>query len=340
VRTARLHGVGDVRLSDELMPEPGSGETVVKVTAVGLCGSDLHWFAEGGIGDAELTRPLVLGHEIGGVLEGGPEHGRRVAVDPAQPCGQCEQCLDGHRNLCRLIRFAGHGGTDGGLREFLAWPTALLHPVPEALSDADTAMLEPLGVALHVLDLTHLRIGDTVAVIGCGPIGLGAVQLARVAGAAQVIAVEPLGHRREAAERYGADVVLDAGNERVRDGLDDATNGRGVDAVIEAAGTDAAVALAVHAARPGGRVVLAGIPDQDTTTFPAAAARRKGLTLKLARRMKEMYPRAIRLVEQGRVDVRSLVTHTFSLDDIDEALLVAHRREGLKVVVLPNGRRQ
>ena len=340
MKVARLHGVGDIRLADESKPDSGSGKSLVRVTAVGLCGSDLHWFGEGGIGDAALTKPLVLGHEIGGVLEGGPQHGRRVAVDPAQPCGQCEECHDGNRNLCRLVRFAGHGGHDGGLREFISWPAALLHPVPDSFSDADAAMLEPLGVALHAMDLSRVRVGDTVAIVGCGPIGLCAVQLARVAGATQVVAVEPLRHRRAAAAQYGADVVLDASDEEVRTALDEATSGRGVDAVLEAAGNDAAVALAVHVARPGARVVLAGIPDQDTMTFPAAAARRKGLTLKLARRMQEMYPRAFRLVEQGRVDIRSLVTHTFPLDDIGEAFRVAYRREGLKVVVVPNGRQE
>ena len=340
MKVARLYGIEDVRLANDPMPTPEMVESLVRVTAVGLCGSDLHWFTEGGIGDAGLTRPLVLGHEIGGIVEGGPEHGRRVAVDPAQPCGQCEECFDGHRNLCRLVRFAGHGACDGGLREFLAWPSALLYTVPDSFSDADTAMLEPLGVALHALDLAHVRVGGTVAVVGCGPIGLCAVQLARVAGATQVIAVEPLRHRREAAEQYGADLALDAGDEQVRSAIDEATRRRGVDAVVEVAGTDAAVAVAVHAARPGARVVLAGIPDQDTTTFPAGAARRKGLTLKLARRMKEVYPRAINVVEQGRVDVRSLVTHTFPLDDVGEAFRVAHRREGLKVVVNPHGRQE
>jgi L-iditol 2-dehydrogenase len=335
VKVARLHGVGDIRLADESAPDPESGKSLVRVTAVGLCGSDLHWFGEGGIGDAALTKPLVLGHEIGGVIEGGPEHGRRVAVDPAQPCGQCEECHDGNRNLCRLVRFAGHGGHDGGLRELLSWPTELLRPVPDSFTDADIAMLEPLGVALHAMDLAHVTVGNTVAVVGCGPIGLCAVQLARVAGCTQVVAVEPLRHRREAAARFGAHAVLDASDEHVRTALDEATRGRGVDAVLEVAGSDAAVALSVYAARSGGRVVLAGIPDADTTTFPAGAARRKGLTLKLARRMKEMYPRAIRLVEQGRVDVRSLVTHTFALQDVREAFQVAQRREGLKVMVVP-----
>ena len=336
MKVARLHGVGDIRVADADQPVPGAGESLVRVSAVGLCGSDLHWFSEGGIGDARLVHPLVLGHEFAGVVAGGRQDGRRVAVDPARPCGACEQCLEGNRNLCPSVRFAGHGRDDGALREYVAWPTALLHPVPDALSDADAAMLEPLGVALHAHDLGKTRAGGVVAVIGCGPIGLCLVQLARAAGAPQVVAVEPLGHRREAATAMGADVVLDAGAADLSAALAQATSGRGVDVAFEAAGNDAAVGLAVAAARPGGRVVLAGIPGQDTITFPASVARRKGLTIKLCRRMKDTYPRATRLVAGGLVDVSSIVSHTFPLARAEEAFRAASDRVGLKVIVSPN----
>jgi L-iditol 2-dehydrogenase len=336
MKVARLHGVGDIRVADEDRPSPGLGESLVRVTAVGLCGSDLHWFRDGGIGDAELSRPLVLGHEFAGTIEGGPDHGRRVAVDPARPCGACEQCLEGNRNLCPSVRFAGHGDNDGGLRELLAWPTAILHPVPDTLSDADAAMLEPLGVALHAHDLGKPQLGGVVAVIGCGPIGLCMVALARAGGAVSVVAVEPLAHRRQAATAMGADVVLDAGVDDVHAALADATNGRGVDVAFEAAGNDAGVALAFEAARPGGRVVLAGIPGQDSTTFSASVARRKGLTVKLSRRMKDTYPRATRLADKGLVDLTSIVTHTFPLENAAEAFRAASDRVGLKIIVSPS----
>lgn len=337
MKVARLHGVGDIRLTDEPDPVPADGESLVRVTAVGLCGSDLHWFTDGGIGDAGLTDPLVLGHEMAGVVVGGPDDGMRVAIDPADPCGVCEQCLEGNRNLCPTVRFAGHGKTDGGLRELMAWPTHLLHPVPDALSAADTAVLEPLGVALHAMDLGKPRIGATVVVVGCGPIGLCVVQLARVAGAGRVIAVEPLAHRRAAAVALGADEALDSHDPGIVEHLTAATGGGGAHLVVEAAGTDAAVDLATHAARPGARVVLAGIPSQDSTTFPASVARRKGLTILMSRRMKEMYPRTIALVEQGRVDVASLVSHTYPLAEAAQAFRVADDRTGLKVVVEPTG---
>lgn len=332
MKVARLHGVADIRLSDEPPPSAGDGTELVRVTAVGLCGSDLHWFSDGGIGDARIDEPLVVGHEFAGVIEGGPRHGERVAVDPAIPCGRCGTCRTGWFNLCPSGRFAGHGRHDGGLREYVAWPGALLHRLPDGMSDADGALLEPLGVAIHALDLGHVRVGAAVGVFGCGPIGLLLVQLARAAGATTVVATDPLDHRREAARRCGADVVADPTDA----GQIAALRERGdVDTAFEVAGTDGAVADAMASARPGGRVVLAGIPDDDLTTFRASPARRKGLTLAMVRRMNEVYPRALRMVAQRGIDLGSLVSHEFPLARVADAFRTAVARDGLKVVVRP-----
>jgi L-iditol 2-dehydrogenase len=325
VKAAKLTGVGEVHLFDEADPTPGPGESLVRVGAVGLCGSDLHWFSQGGIGDALLTRPLVLGHEFGGTVEGGVLDGRRVAVDPAIPDNVCERCREGNNNLCPQVRFAGHGATDGGLREYVAWPTDLLHPVPGTFSDGAVALLEPLGVALHAFDLGHVRYGSTVAVVGCGPIGLMVIQVARSAGAASIVAVEPLAHRRAAAARCGADVVLSPAEAKASD--------LHVDVSFEVAGNDDAIGTSMVLVRPGGRVVIAGIPDDDRTSFPAGLARRKGLTIAVVRRMKEAYPRAISAVERGVVELDWLITSSIPLDDVAEAFRVAARREGLKTVV-------
>lgn len=323
MRVARLSAPGRINVGDEAVPTPGPGESLIRVTSVGLCGSDLHWYDEGGIGDAILTAPLVLGHEFGGVVVEGPLAGQRVAVDPAIPDGTCARCLAGFPNLCPAVRFAGHGGLDGGLRQQLTWPTHRLHPVPDALSDDAVAMLEPLGVAVHAMDLGHVRLGATVAIVGLGPIGLLLLQLARAVGAERVIAVEPLQHRRAAAARLGADVVGAEGANAV------------ADVVFEVDGSPAAVATAVNLARPGGRVVLIGIPAQDSTVLPAAGARRKGLTFAVVRRMGEVYPRAIRLVERGIIDVDSVVSDVFDLEDVSAAFRAAAARTGLKVVVHP-----
>jgi len=300
--------------------------SLVRVTAVGICGSDLHWWDEGAIGDAKLTHPLVLGHEGAGVIAGGPRRGERVAIDPAIPCETCRACRDGYRNLCYRIRFSGHGETDGMLREVMAWPSALLHPLPDRVSDADGAMLEPLGVAIHSADLGHLPFAGTASVIGCGPIGLLLIQVLKAAGASSVLAVEPLAHRREAAARMGADQVCDSAA---------ALGEAGVDVAFEAAGNDEAVGLAMASVRPGGRVVLAGIPGDDAIRFGASLARRKGLTIAMVRRMNEVYPRAISLAERGVVDLGSVVTSRFGLGEVGEAFTEGARRTGLKVIVEP-----
>jgi L-iditol 2-dehydrogenase len=200
MKVLRLHGIRDLRISDEPIPVSGNNEKLLQVKAAGICGSDLHWFKEGGIGDARLSRPLVLGHEFAGLTE----TGELVAVDPAISCGACEFCLRGDTNLCPEVRFAGHGETDGGLREYLCWDSSRLFPLPVNLTAADGVMLEPLGVAIHAVDLAHMRAGMTVGLFGCGPIGLLILQLARLAGAEQVIATDILSHRVQAARDFGA----------------------------------------------------------------------------------------------------------------------------------------
>jgi L-iditol 2-dehydrogenase len=324
VRAARLHAVGDLRVAEEPVPPTEHGTVLVRVTAVGICGSDLHWWDEGAIGDAKLTHPLVLGHEGAGVIADGPRSGERVAIDPAIPCETCRACHDGYRNLCYRLRFSGHGDTDGMMREFMAWPAAQLYPLPDQVSDVDGAMLEPLGVAVHSVDLGHLPFGGTAAVVGCGPIGLLLIQLLKVAGASRVLAFEPLAHRREAARRLGADEVAEA-----------RLDGPGVDVAFEAAGNDEAVQLAMASVRPGGRVVLAGIPGDDAIRFPASVARRKGLTIAMVRRMNEVYPRAISLAARGVVDLGSVVTSRVGLGEVQAAFADGARRTGLKVVIEP-----
>ena len=327
MRAARLHGVGDLRVSDEPEPAAGPGMSLVRVTAVGICGSDLHWWDEGAIGDATLAHPLVLGHEGAGVIAEGPRRGERVAIDPAITCGTCRACRDGYANLCYRIRFAGHGETDGMMRELMAWPSDLLHPLPDGVSDTDGALLEPLGVAIHSVDLGHLPFAGTASVTGCGPIGLLLIGVLKAAGASSVLAIEPLAHRRAAAARYGADVVAEPGAVDL--------TGPGVDVAFEAAGSDEAVRVALDSVRPGGRVVLAGIPGDDAIRLQASVARRKGLTIALVRRMNHVYPRAISLAERGVVDLGALVSGRAGLGSAAGAFGEAAHRTGLKVLIDP-----
>lgn len=327
MKCAVLHAPGDVRVAQRPDPVAGPGESLVRITSVGLCGSDLHWFAAGAIGDAAISEPLVLGHEMAGVVVTGPLAGRPVGLDPALPCGRCRECTGGVEHLCAQMHFAGHGGTDGGLRELVAWPDERLHLLPDGYDPACGALLEPLGVAVHSVDLAHLRPGWVVAVTGCGPIGLMLVQLTVAAGC-EVVAVEPLAHRRAAAVRAGAAVTM----------APEAVTGSGragtCDVGFEVSGTDDGLAGAAALVRPGARIVLVGIPDADSTTVTASAMRRKGLTLAWVRRMTAgAYARAIGIAVRGAVDLSWLTTDRFPLHDAATAFATAARREGLKVVV-------
>jgi L-iditol 2-dehydrogenase len=333
VKVVRLHGPGDVRVGDERPPTPGPGEELVRVAAVGICGSDLHWYAESSIGEVALERPLVLGHEAAGVVVSGPRAGMRVAIDPSVPCGRCDTCQRGLGHLCPEVRFLGHGTNDGTLRELLAWPATNLVPLPDAIDDVGGAMLEPLGVALHAVRLSRLRPGDRVGVFGAGPIGLLLIDLVLAAGAAQVVATDRLEHRVAAARVHGAVAEVVRGGEE-RTALLAATDGQWLDASIEIAGDDDAIATAITLTKPAGTVVIAGIGTGATSAIPAAVARRKGLDLRLSRRMNRVYPGAIALVAGGRLDPTAVVSHHFALDDAAAAFAVAGRREGHKVMVV------
>lgn len=331
-----LHNIGDIRLQEENFPTPNPGEAMLQVASVGICGSDIHWFMEGGIGDAQLPKPLILGHEFSGYVMSGALKGERVAVDPAIPCMHCRLCQHGHPNLCESVKFAGHGEYHGALRETMVWPVDQIYPIPDSISMDAAAMLEPLGVALFAVELAKIEVGMRVGVFGCGPIGLLIIQLLRLAGAAQIIATEKLPHRIDAAHEFGATNVVQTHEDLEVENLISLTKGGGFDVCIEVAGENNAVETAIESCRPGGRVVLVGIPAEDKTSFRASSARRKGLTIKLCRRMKHTYPRSIQLVASGKIDVESLVTHRFSMDESHLAFETAVRREGLKVIIQPS----
>ncbi|GAB4540681.1 MAG: sorbitol dehydrogenase [Anaerolineae bacterium] len=341
MRVARLHGIRDLRIEELPRPSPGPGEVLLKVARVGVCGSDVHYYLEGRIGHQIVTAPLVIGHEfaawVAGLGDGveGLQVGDLVAVEPGIPCGECESCQQGHPNLCPDVRFCGTPPVDGVFREYTVMPAENCFVLPEGISAEEGAMLEPLGIAIHTVDLAHLKPGQTVAVLGAGPIGLLVAAVARAAGASEIYMTEPLAYRRQFALDYVADVALNPQDTDVVAEITRLTGGRGVDVAFEAAGAAETPDQAAGLARPGGKVIVAGIPADDTMIMTASIIRRKGLTIKLVRRMKHTYPRAIRMVQKGMLDVRPLVTHVFPLERIVQAfdMVVAYDDGVLRAII-------
>ncbi len=341
MRAARLHGIRDLRLEELPKPVPGPGEVLLKVAAVGVCGSDVHYYLEGRIGSQVVTGPMILGHEFSAwVAEMGDgvtelESGQLVAVEAGIPCGACEQCLHGHPNLCPNVRFCSTPPVDGVYAEYTVMPVENCFPQPDGMDPVEGAMLEPLGIAIHTVDLGHLKAGDTVAVLGAGPIGLLTAAVARAGGASEVYMTEPLAFRRQFALDYVADVALDPTENDVTEEILRLTGGRGVDVAFEAAGAPETPQQAATVTRLGGKVIIAGIPSEDVMTFSPDTVRRRGLTIKMVRRSKHTYERALRLVGAGQVDVKSLATHLLPLERIGEAFeMVAGYQDGVLRAVI------
>ena len=341
MKAVRLHGVRDLRFEQVPDATPAPGEVVLAVKAVGVCGSDLHHYLEGSIGAIHSEEPFVLGHEFaaevvdGGALPPGAlPPGTLFAVDPNRSCGTCEWCRDGHTNLCPEVRFTGVPPYQGALAEYTCARPEELVALPEGFDATTGALLEPLGVAIHALDLARLKPMASVAVLGVGAIGALLLQVARSCGAGRIVAVDPLAYRRRLASELGADAVAaDAKGVLVE------TDGRGVDVVLEATNSPDGPQHAAEAVRVGGRLVLVGIPTGNRFAFDAALVRRKGLTIKMSRRMRHVYPRAIAMVQAGKVRLDPLATHRFDLASTPEAFaLQADYLDGVvKSVIHPAG---
>jgi L-iditol 2-dehydrogenase len=338
-RALFLHGPRDARVAPFNLREGRPGEVLVEVAAVGLCGSDLHYYKDGGIGAAVIATPFVPGHEFAATLcdhadELGLHRGTLVAVDPNKACGHCDWCREGHFNLCPNVAFIGAPPIDGAMTERLWVPSSQVVALPAGMDALEGVMLEPLGVAIHAVDLAKPRLLERVAVLGAGPIGLLILQVLRAAGAGEILVIDPLPHRRAMAQRLGAHRIGAEVGEIVG-----WTEGGGCPLVLEATNNPLGFRDAVRAARIGGRIVLVGIPDGDSYVLPAAEARRRALKIKFARRMGDVYPRAIELVASRRVDVATLVTHRVGLEETPRvfAALADNAPGYVKALIYPNG---
>jgi L-iditol 2-dehydrogenase len=328
---AVLHGPRDLRLEQVPVPVPSYGEVLVRVTAVGVCGSDVHYFEHGRIGDFIVDQPLVLGHETAGVVVAvGPgaspaRVGERVSLEPGTSCGRCLECRAGRYNLCSQMRFHGTPPVNGTLAEYVCVPGDLAFRVPDALSDNATALLEPLSVAIHATRKAGVRDGDAVLVSGAGPIGLLMAQVAAVRGATTVTVTDVSQARLEAAAELGATEVRLAGHAPA--------DGR-FDAYIDCSGAPSAIRAGICSVRPGGAAVLVGMGPDDLQ-LPLSIVQQRELVVTGVFRYANTWPAAISLASSGRIRLDELVTHEFALGSVYEALASGTDPARIKGIVKP-----
>jgi L-iditol 2-dehydrogenase len=341
MRAAELIAPLTFRLTDMPIEDPGPGEVQVRIEAVGVCGSDVHAYTEGGVGGTPNAYPMLLGHEpAGSIVKTGAgvtglTAGDRGALEPALYCYHCEFCLSGHHNVCANIRFLSTPHHPGFFREFVNLPVANFRPIPREMSFGEAALAEPLAIAIHSLHLASIRPGETVAVIGAGPIGLLTIAALRAAGAGRIWAIEPLAYRRELACGIGADAALEP-DEALEEILH-ATGQRGVDCAIDCAAGEQTTIQAMQLTRNAGRVVLTGIHTSAFVSVDASSMRRKELTLFNVRRSNHETEEALELLRAHPAWFAPVLTHTRPIDHIDEAFGIASQyRDGVgKMIVRP-----
>jgi L-iditol 2-dehydrogenase len=332
MRASVLAEAGVVRVETRPRPSAGPGEVLVRVAAVGVCGSDVHYYEHGRVGPYVVEQPLILGHELSGVIVEVGERvnparvGERVAVEPQRPCRSCRECRRGRYNLCAEMRFYATPPIDGAFAEFVTIEADFAHAIPDSVSDQAAALMEPLSVAIAACRRARIAPGHRVLIAGAGPIGVITAQTARAFGASEVYISDLVEKRLEFALRFGATRALRPG----RDG----TAGLDVDAFIDASGAPSAISAGIRAVGPGGYAILVGLGN-DTTDLPISYIQDREIWVSGVFRYVDTWPVAIQLVESGAVDLDSLVTSRFGLAEAETALIESKSPDAMKVIVTP-----
>ncbi|MEE4024581.1 NAD(P)-dependent alcohol dehydrogenase [Gordonia sp. PKS22-38] len=331
MRASVLYPDGRLLVEERPIPRPRPGEVLIRVLAVGVCGSDTHYLRHGRIGTHVVEHPIVLGHEAAGVIvgvgDGVPKSrvGQRVSIEPQCPDPSTDESRRGHYNLCPRMRFYATPPVDGALCEYVTIGAAFAHAVPDSVGDDAAALCEPLSVGITAIRKAEVTMGDSVLIAGAGPIGLMCAQVARAAGADRIVVSEPDAVRQAIAPRFGATEVVEPGAE-IAD----------VSAFIDASGVPAAVTAGVRALRPAGRAVLVGM-GADEMSLPTSVIQNREIVLTGVFRYANTWPAALSLITSGRVDLDAMITGRFGLDDVRAALESDRTPGSIKAIVYPGG---
>lgn len=341
MKVAVMLGIGKMGFEERDIPQLKDDEVLVKLEYVGICGSDLHYYESGAIGDYVVKPPFVLGHEPGGtVVEVGKnvthlKVGDRVALEPGKTCGHCEFCKTGRYNLCPDVVFFATPPVDGVFQEYVAHEAGLCFKLPDNVSTMEGALIEPLAVGFHAARQGGAQAGQVAVVTGAGCIGLVSMMALKAMGVSKVYSVDVMDKRLDKALELGADGVINGSREDAVKKVMELTGGMGCDLVIETAGTEITTRQAVQMTKKGATIVLVGYSKTGEIKMPISLALDKELTFKTVFRYRHIYPMAIDAVASGRVNLKGIVTNEFALDDIQEAMdeSVNNKADIVKAVV-------
>ncbi|MET1087757.1 MAG: NAD(P)-dependent alcohol dehydrogenase [Arthrobacter sp.] len=332
MRANILKRQGDMSMETLPLPQLDPDQVLVQVSAVGVCGSDVHYYEHGRIGPYVVDHPLILGHELSGRIAAAgsavdPSRvGKRVAVEPQRPCRQCKQCKAGRYNLCPDIEFYATPPINGAFAEYVTIQSDFAYDIPDSVSDEAAALIEPLSVGLWACERAQIKPGSRVLIAGAGPIGIIAAQAARVYGATEIYISDIAEDRLAFALKNGATHALNAKTDSV-EGLD-------VDAFIDASGAPQAVRSGIKAVAPAGRVILVGL-GADDVELPVSYIQNREIWLSGVFRYTNTWPLAIQLIADGKVNLDILVTGKFNLAESEDALKAGKQPGQLKAVIYP-----
>lgn len=325
MKAAYMDGTYNIIYKNIDVPRPKEDEVLVKIEYVGICGSDVHFYENGRIGDFIVNGQFILGHETAGTVTEVGENvrtikpGDRVALEPGITCGKCEFCKTGKYNLCPDVKFFATPPYHGVLTEYVAHPADMCFKLPANVTTKEGALVEPLAVGLHAANQGNVKLGDSVVIFGAGCIGLVSLLSAKAYGAAKVVVVDLIDKRLDYAKKLGASEVINAKKEDVFKRIDEIFGGRGADVTIETAGSVKTIQQTAAVARRGGTIVLVGMAPQDKIEYDFSKIMAKELTIKSVFRYRNLYPVAIAAIADGKIDVEKIITHEFDFSNVKGA---------------------
>ena len=339
MKAAVMTDVEEFEFRDRPRPTVADDEVLVRVSDVGICGSDLHFFHEGRLGDFVIEGPYVPGHESAGeVAAVGDDvtdlsEGDRVTIEPGAPCRRCEFCKRGEYHLCGDVTFLSAPPVDGTFQEYVAWPADFVYALPESVSSREGALCEPLSVAIHAVRRADVELGDSVLVTGAGPIGMLTVDAAHAAGAGDVYVSDVVQAKLDRAGERGAAGTIDVSERDLIEATREFTNGRGVDAIVEASGAEPVYGEAIRAVRRGGTITCVGISSETAIPFDFTTVTNRELTVNGSFRYKNTFPKAIDLLRRGEVDAAGLIDAEYPFEDLPAAFEAAEQPGAVKTMV-------